>query len=185
MLDDNADDFHDRLIDLGDIYFGRITNNRSIIVRNNNHDIPLEFTLQTVIGSGDEESGEDPSELVLSLSDKVSEMAKIVSIEPMSQARFYVWLCPNPSRSSSSKGRGVELKEFSVNINCRLLKDFQHTIRIIGTCHYPELQVNVMEITFHGLIDLEDGVGDNMFKVKYFEARDNQVIRVQGRKGSR
>jgi hypothetical protein len=141
----------------------------------------LEFSLQTVVtsdGKSTMTSESDPSELVLSLSDKVSEMTKTISIEPKSQARFYVWLCPNAKTLVGEAGK-VELKDFSVNINCRLVKDFQHTIRVIGTtCRYPDLHIDVTELTFHGSISVTDDGSEN-YKINYFQGQDQHYVNLR------
>src|SRR5436309_15318936 len=82
-----------------------------------------------------------------------AKLFKTLTVEPESNTRVYIRLIPLPSRKiqdllDSGNQRDpdlVEKKIIEIYVNCRLVKDYQHTVLLKAECRMPSLQINYDE----------------------------------------
>ncbi|KAJ3358833.1 hypothetical protein GGF32_009929 [Allomyces javanicus] len=173
-LDDSPNIFFEN------VYYGHDYSSRSFIIHNR-EPIPLEFTLklQNLAPS-------DVTEVLFSTSKSIPKLFRTVVVPAESSTRVYLRLRPAPGPTAPTgqlatplpvgqasppndlqwaaahSGFGqllspdVEVKEFDIVVNCRLVRDYQQVIHVKATCRSPQLKCPHPEVVLSALVT-EDG----------------------------
>jgi len=151
-------------IEMLNLFHGSEYSARSMVVHNR-ETIPLEFTFQTNLDY------DDGTEMAFSTSRTSAKLFKTLVVDPQSNVRVYIRLRPLPSREiQQALDRGiprdpseVEEKNIEIYVNCRLVKDYQQTVKVKAECRMPSLRVHYSDngalmgknrLTCCGIIDL-------------------------------
>ena len=151
-------------IEMLNLFHGSEYSARSMVVHNR-ETVPLEFTFQTNLDY------DDGTEMAFSTSRTSAKLFKTLVVDPQSNVRVYIRLRPLPSREiqqALDKGiprdpSEVEEKNIEIYVNCRLVKDYQQTVKVKAECRMPSLRVHYSDngalmgknrLTCCGIIDL-------------------------------
>ncbi|SPR01643.1 unnamed protein product (mitochondrion) [Plasmodiophora brassicae] len=131
-------------IDIGDIFLGQSNSNRSFVITNTSS-IPIETLVAADL---------DPNSQAcvhFSLTPMALSMFNIITIQPSTSVRVFVHF----QTSSSSSPMGIHSFErvaFDIKIGCRIVNDYQASIRYVATCRPPQLQLSTTDINFSGVL---------------------------------
>ncbi|RHZ71084.1 hypothetical protein Glove_262g53 [Diversispora epigaea] len=142
----NGVDISQTLIEMFNLFYGSEYSARSMVIFNR-ETVPLEFTFQTNLDYN------DPTEIVFSTSRMSAKLFKTLTVDPESNVRVYIRFRPKPSREIQEfldKGNTrdpnlVEEKIVEIYVNCRLVKDYQQTVKLKAECRMPSIQVEYKE----------------------------------------
>ncbi|KAI8808501.1 hypothetical protein BJ742DRAFT_709657 [Cladochytrium replicatum] len=138
----------DMVIPMDHLYYDNEVSARSLLIFNR-ESVPLEFTLKSNLSS------DDPMELIFSLSRSTVKLFQSLTIQPESFARVYLRVCPatdTPPPVTLKEAECADEKHIEIYINCRLVKDYQKTVRVIAIMRHPQIRVSAKELSFSGSI---------------------------------
>ncbi|CAG8447699.1 8569_t:CDS:10 [Diversispora eburnea] len=142
----NGVDSSQTLIEMFNLFYGSEYSARSMVIYNR-ETVPLEFKFQTNLDYN------DPTEIVFSTSRMSAKLFKTLTVDPETNVRVYIRFRPMPSREIQEfldKGNTrdpnlVEEKIVEIYVNCRLVKDYQQTLKLKAECRMPSIQVDYKE----------------------------------------
>lgn len=130
-----------RFIDYSTIIFGQLYRHRSFVIRNNSS-ITLEFMLASDLPETFR------SELTFSLTNAVLRKTSRVVVPRKSSIRVFLLYRPMVEVGDSPEAGLIRRNEFSVRVTCRLVKDYQGSIRIISECRRQSLSCSTNDFLF-------------------------------------
>ncbi|KAI9206366.1 uncharacterized protein BJ171DRAFT_29085 [Polychytrium aggregatum] len=136
------------LLEMKDLYYDSHYSAYSMMIYNREN-IPLDFTVKSSL------TCDDATELLFSLSRTHVKLFRVLTIQPESSARVYLWARPAQdelpaSRPTLQEADVVDVKDIEVYVNCRLIKDYQTIVPLRLFCRHPQIQVSCTEFQFQG-----------------------------------
>lgn len=129
------------LIDYSTVMLGQLYRHRSFVVQNE-CDVTLEFVLSSDLPDS------SMSELSFSMTNALLRNTSRLVVPPGEKQRVFLLYRPL-LESGEHFGASTALeRSFNVHVTCRLIKDYQLTIKILSKCRQPSLSLSRSEILF-------------------------------------